>query len=464
MNNLKIAIAGAGTGGLAAAIELAKAGFEITVLEAKKEENYYDTHNWSDAVEYGALKEVGFDMPEILENSYSGALVKTYPVADDAEDEKIFEPHRINPLHVFDPEYRCEAKTPARFEYILVDRKALCRKQVKDAKNLGVNIVFDAPVSGLLGDIEGSLSEIKVTGIKALIDGSETDMNFDLVVDATGAQSKLRKMLGASEINIDFPKDEFALVYRTIRHYSSGGKLDTFLDQYRYCTHKGYFWIQFQNGDADGGMVDIGGGVPSGDYNAKDIVNEMVASYPQLSNEEIRGGSGIVHIGFPPDALVASGFAVLGDAASQSIPSNGCGVGATMIAAKELARVVKAAKGTGIEDLWEYAAAWYRGRGADYAALFSTNKVLTVLTHDEIYVMIKRNIMGGKMLNYNFNGLFPPQTLSSVMQVLPLFFSNRKLFSQLLKASVTGKKFYQHYKKYPLEWNQAALTEWISTK
>jgi len=69
-----IAIAGAGPAGLLLARDLARAGMMVTVYE--KRTKGAKGHDWSDAIEYGALREAGFDMPVAENGNYRGRLVK----------------------------------------------------------------------------------------------------------------------------------------------------------------------------------------------------------------------------------------------------------------------------------------------------------------------------------------------------------------------------------------------------
>ena len=57
----KIIVAGLGHGGIAAAAQLAKAGFDVTVYEQKKEGTL--GYDWTDIFAPDALAVAGMDMP-----------------------------------------------------------------------------------------------------------------------------------------------------------------------------------------------------------------------------------------------------------------------------------------------------------------------------------------------------------------------------------------------------------------
>lgn len=454
MHEGSVVIAGAGSAGLAAAIQFAHIGWTVTVLESDTETVYRTHHNWSDAIEFKALARAGFDMPKTEGDTFVGALVKS-----DDNKNGLFEPHYINPLYIFDPEYTQKTKDPVMFEYVVTDRQALRDAQLEEAKRLGVTVLFEAKATELLGTLGPTLGDIRIEGVKALIDGEEAEFAADLVIDATGAQSALRTMLEAPSIATPFPEEEFNRAYRTVRRYHGSSEHPAFCDHYRYGAYKGYFWVHFH----EEGLIDIGGGVSSGGVHPKEVVEQMVSSFGCLG-EETRGGSGTVHTGFPPDALVASGFAVLGDAASQVNPSNGCGVGGAILAAIDLAEVVAIAPDTSITSLWPYAYHWYTGRGSDYAALYATTQSLVSLTHADISLLMKKNILGGAMLNYNINGRYPKTSLGSSLRALTLFFGHRELLSSLLASTSGGDKTKKHFEAYPKTWDEAALQQWVASK
>ena len=59
----KIIVAGAGHGGLAAAALLAKQGYDVTVIEAKKRAEM--GHDWHDVMVKSSLTDAGFDLRTI---------------------------------------------------------------------------------------------------------------------------------------------------------------------------------------------------------------------------------------------------------------------------------------------------------------------------------------------------------------------------------------------------------------
>ena len=95
--------------------------------------------------------------------------------------------------------------------------------------------------------------------------------------------------------------------------------------------------------------IDTGAGVRHDPKNPdpKDIVQEFISRHPSISGDVVRGGGGLCLVGRSPASLVAKGFVVIGDAASQTIPMTGCGAGGAMVGGKYAAEAVLAAAQNG---------------------------------------------------------------------------------------------------------------------
>lgn len=83
----------------------------------------------------------------------------------------------------------------------------------------------------------------------------------------------------------------------------------------------------------------------------------------------VSGGAGKIPIRRPYDRIAAPGLALLGDAACQTFPAHGSGVGSGILAARILADSVAALRDPGsMTATWAYQRAFHRDRGAVHAA------------------------------------------------------------------------------------------------
>ena len=456
----EVVIAGAGPSGALLARELASTGVSVAVYESKKSGAL--GHNWSDAVEKSALAAAGFEIPDMDKDRYKGRLVKT-----DEHDNNLFEPHRIAPLQIRYPDLSGATRRGVDFRYITTDRKVLGSRLAEYATDAGARIFYQHRAEGLLGKTAGPLENIEVKGlrVKDKKSGASTEVSAKVVVDATGYLSTLRTgFAGAPAINRKFSGGDLAYACRTVRRLDkSRAASDDLTDHYRYGAFKGYFWTHLHHKDT----IDIGGGVREepGRIAPMDVIREMAAARPSVTDEELRGGGGIVLVGKSPWSLAANGFAAVGDAAGQVIPTTGCGVGGALTGAMLAAQAIKAALESGactLAALWPYNRNWFFNRGCHFAALSALKEILQDLSHEEITFLMKKGIMSGEMLTPTINGVFASPDLPTMLKTLANGISRPKLLMKLNKATALGKKIFRHYQNYPETWDQDAFRQWVA--
>lgn len=456
----QVIIAGAGPGGAVLARDLARAGVSVAIFEAGPETA--TGHNWSDAIEKSALAAAGFELPVIKEGRWEGPLVKTH-----ALDDNLFEPHAVPWMEIWFPDLTGKTHSPVEFRYITTDRVTLNRRLREQAVEAGARIFYGQRADGLLGNVEGSLEDIVVLGMRVtdLADNRTRDIAADVTVDATGYLSVLRTGLaGAPAINRAFTGGDLADVYRTVRRLDpEKATTDNLADHYRYGAFKGYFWTHIHHPD----VIDVGGGVKLEPDRVKprEIVEQMIAERPSIGSEKLRGGGGTVLVSRSPYTLAAAGFLAVGDAAGQVIPTTGCGVGGALVGAMLAAETVKAAvklRDVSLAALWPYNRKWFTGpgRGNHFAALAGLKEILQSLTHAELAFLMRKEILSGEMLTPSVNGIFAEPDLATTVKTLLRGFTRPGLLMQLNKATTTAKKIFRHYQAYPEIWDPDAFKAW----
>ncbi len=457
----RVAIAGAGPAGLLLAQKLAEKGISVAVFEAGDETSL--GHDWSDAVEKDALASAGFELPEVVSGRWSGKTVK-----HSEQDDNLFEPHRIDPLEIRSPDLSCTVAGGVEFRYITTDRKALARRLVRRARDAGAELFFRHRAEMPLGDTEGSLEAIRVSGMRvSSVNGSGTfDVSADVTVDATGIASRLRRSLaGAPALSRKFAGPELAYACRRVcRLDPDKAPADDLADHYRYGAYRGYFWTHLHHDDS----VDVGGGVREepGRVDPEDIIDEMIRNRPSITQTVIRGGGGPVLVGRSPFSLVASGFVAVGDAAGQVIPTTGCGVGGAMTGALLAAGIIEAALKRGdfsIKALWPVNYVWFSGRGSHFAALCAVKDLLQALSHEEISFLMNKGIMNRRTLSPAINGVFDPPSAKESLRAAGAGILRPGLLLKIARANLLGAKIQRHYRTYPDRWDPAAFARWAET-
>ncbi|HSW36163.1 MAG TPA: NAD(P)/FAD-dependent oxidoreductase [Candidatus Limnocylindrales bacterium] len=456
----KVAIIGAGPGGVILARELARQQIDVTVYE--KGEFSQLGHNWSDATELIALNEIGLEMPRLEGTEWKGALVK-----NTAAGEGLFEKHAIPRLKLYSPGMKSVKEID--FRMITTDRRNLGKTLAQQAEDAGAAIRYRHEGLSLVFSENGTkgLDGVEILGVKVrdLDSGQEEVVNADIVVESSGFQSVLRTSLPLYTGLADPFKDhDFALVHREVRaRETSLVQSDIIPDHYRYGFHTGYQWSHIH----DEKNIDIGAGVRNDPTNPdpKDLIEEFIAKHPSIKPEKLRGGRSLCIVGRPLMSFVSKGFLVIGDAASTSVPTTGCGAGSAMLTGMWAAEVISEAaaeRRNDLEKLWEINKKFYitSDRGPSLAALSALRTALQNLSHDDLDFLFDKNLMDAATLQYAVNGVFKAPDLGTMVKALLGGITRPSVLLKLNKAIGGGTQIYNHYKNYPAAWNPTTYQRW----
>ena len=464
----RVVVVGAGPGGLVLARELASQGIGVTVCE--KESFDEIGHNWSDAVEYSALKAAGLDMPELAGRQWRGALVKGGP-----EEPGIFEKHAVPRLKVYSPGR--ESFKEIDFDMITTDRRRLAQHLAMEAEAAGAEIIYNHEGRDLLYTENDQKGPGGVSVIGLTVSDLKKDellaREADLVIESSGFKSVLRSSLPKhTGLANSFEDSDFALVHREVYNYDpenagkgflSGSEAQIIPDHYRYGYNSGYQWSHIHNET----QVDIGAGIKSNHQGAdpRQIVEAFVTEHPAIKPGAVRGGRSLCIVGRPLKNFVAQGFFVLGDAASISIPTTGCGVGSAISLALYAAEVIAEAAVEGrndLEKLWEINRKFYLEdpRGPSLAALNELRSVLQTMTHEELDFLFQKDLIDAATLQEAINGRYKRLELTDMTKALRSGIARPSLLLKLNKGIRAADKAYNHYLNYPPEWDAREFERW----
>lgn len=155
----RVCIAGAGPGGLLLGKELAKAGMDVIILEATSQESFYKKYIWSDALELSILQDAGLPVPFAKGNRWYG-----YGVKGQHTGLELYEPIRQSELGIYSPGYSQHTVTDVDFRFIVTNRTALQRVQMKQTLAAGAQVRFGCRVTALLGHTIGRLEDVGIEG------------------------------------------------------------------------------------------------------------------------------------------------------------------------------------------------------------------------------------------------------------------------------------------------------------
>ncbi|MBY9001918.1 MAG: hypothetical protein KGD64_13450, partial [Candidatus Heimdallarchaeota archaeon] len=231
---------------------------------------------------------------------------------------------------------------------------------------------------------------------------------------------------------------------------------------YRYGYLGGYSWLNFEREEE----LDVGAGVSKSvtKQSAKGIVNDFVNSNAIINNEKLREGGGGKIIIRRPITLVWYGFVTIGQAACQTIPTNGCGIGTAMMASKIAAEVIVNAirrKEVSIDSLWEYQVRFTQERGRDLATIDILRLGLQKLNGEDISFLLSKGIISRMDLENLIHAKFRKRSFLKSLIVTLKGIKRLKLLLYLRKISAQANKVFAHYKKLPKDYDTRKYHQWL---
>ena len=322
----KIIVAGAGHGGLSAAIQLAKAGYDVTVYEQHKREGI--GHDWHDCMTPKTFEQLGIEMPDESEYMLTPAM-------------------RYNP-----PSKKKQIWNGKQWMtgFISVDRKALYRQILKKCDEAGVKLCFETTVLGSVFDKE------KLVGIRIKDKDGERVEKADLIIDAAGMNSPVRRSLRqCCGIKNCLTEAETFYVYRAYFENTSGKETEELYNVYLFHNdNPGMDWVISNTAFYD---ILIGSFIPLTDEIIEKAIADFREEYPFMGEKLLRGGyQARIPLLNPLSKYVYDNYAAVGDSAGMTEPMSGSGIDLSLRAGKILADTVIAI-GDGeytTEALWKY--------------------------------------------------------------------------------------------------------------
>ncbi|MDR2687726.1 MAG: FAD-dependent oxidoreductase [Oscillospiraceae bacterium] len=429
-------IAGAGHGGLAAALRLARAGHGVTVLERSPEAAL--GYDWTDVVEPGIFAMNGFTQPD--ESVFTRACWNT----------------------IIGPSKRAPIRPPWKFcREMHIERKLLLRLLIADCRAAGVAFEFEVSITGPL--TRGR----RVVGLKA----ERGEYRADMVIDAAGAFSPVRSNMPEDTlVDRELLPRQVYYAWRGLFERNPGPDPDDLNKTYlMHMGRKSMSWCITEDAymDVFTGMV----GRPLAPEELESALADLRSSNPLLGGKLLRGGQvGAVPVRRPFAAFVADGYAAVGDSAAMADPFGGSGINLAMNAGKLLADVILQDQ-TGqysAEHLWNYQRAFFtwsppsdipESTGAKNAvekcATEAMKTALLSMPPEHIDLLFTRGII-------NFEMAFLGKPLSN-LDALKIFARNlhhMPLLVRLVKMVLAQEQIKKAAAAIPETYDRAAVMAW----
>ena len=435
MKRFDVIVVGAGSGGCMAAKTVAAGGFDVCLVERKREENI-------------GIKVCG----DAIGSHHFDLLKLEYPTGEELE-------HKIIGAKIYSPDgsqvFRVEM---ADFHGFIVNRRLFGQRLLKNAIDAGSSLLDSIQV------IDPIIKNGFVKGVSAkdLKTGRKIQLHAKVVVDASGYSAVLRKKLPPEmEMENKIDEEDVVICYREIRKLKKAFIDPDFCELYlsREIAPGGYAWA-FPEGNH---KVNVGLGVAivKGFPNPKKLLYKHILSKSQFKGSTlVTGGGGHDPTRRPLNCMTGNGILIVGDAACQVNPIHGGGIGPSMqggVLSGET--IIKALDGDDVnrEALWEYNRLYMQSYGAKQAGLDVFRIFLQGLTNEDFnYAMKYRLVTEDDLLKASING---EARLNITEVAIRIFRGLRKLsllnrLQDAAKMMKEIKTFYQNYPTSPKGFNK----------
>ncbi len=376
-----ILVAGAGHGGLAVAADLARKGYDVTLLEQKAEDAL--GYDWTDIFAPEALIAAGVPYPSKSLYTYKDNMTFFPPAQSVSLTQRV----------------------PQNEREIKMERRDIYAHLIAHAKRCGVKFRFETAVTAPL--LLGS----RVCGVYA----GEEKLYADLVIDACGMDSPLRTALpDVCSVEQEIGTNNTAFVYRAF--YARTGDFTPEHDYEVYLLHQGrkeVAWVATETDFADVLIVRF---EPFGADEADAVVADLRKTNPHIGETVVRGGQfAKIPVRQPLAVMVADGYAAVGDSAFMTVPLIGSGIANALKASHILSETVVADKDCAFtaETLWKYQVGYYKLLGAGYAAMTCLKNACLSMEPAEVDFLFERGILTEKEVTITAN----TTNLQSMMKI-----------------------------------------------
>lgn len=429
-----VIIVGAGTGGTTAARFTAKKGLNVCLIDRKKREDIGDKI-CGDAV--------GNEIFDILKINHP----KDKELSCHIKGAKLYSPNLKKSINLVDPK---------QTGYI-VNRLEFGQRLLNEALDAGVNKFLDKTMVLDLLYKNGTINGVQIK----LENGEKADLRANIIIDASGFYSPLRKKVKSSLIEKDVLREDSILCYREIVKFSPKDQevqdpeyITLILDQEK--APGGYIWYFPKNESSVnigiGAFMDYRGKVK--DLYKMNVYNEFIKT---SKVDILSSGGGVVPVRRPLWSCADNGFMLVGDSACQVNPLHGGGIDPSMRAGYHAANSAVHAienNNNSINELWDYNYNVMTSFGAEFASLDLLRIVLQSLSNKDLNFGLERDLLTGEeILEISTSGEL---NLSLVNMAVKAFkgISNPNLLLDLNYLRIRMNEISKLYKNFPKDLNQ----------
>ena len=420
----KIAVIGAGIGGLVVAYDLGKEGYDVTIFEKGKEEEI--SYDWYDDAAPSMFKR--FDIPLPPKDTYFPKLDWSFVAP--------FSKKIIN------------TKNESEEADYSFHRRELSKSLINRAKEFA-KINFSTTVDRLL------INNEKVEGI--VVNGEET--KADLVIDSSGVLSKFRNSLPES-FGIEKGVGSGG-AFHVIRSFYERNKEEKPDASHKvYMKHMGEMGISWFRCDFDNEVDILVGRIDKLEEDTfENAIADLRKDNPALGEKLLHGGQRcIIPVRYPLTKMVGDGYVAIGDAAFMTIPIMGSGIANSILAANILAKTIK--NGLEKENLWKYQVEYFKQIGAEHMGVDVLKRWLLGTKPEDLKFLFETGIIGEKELSAGGSGGKVVLSLKDKLEKVKIGYKKIGLLLKLVFALKKIDKATALGETIPSYYDESAIQIW----
>lgn len=456
-------VVGAGTAGLNAAVQLARIGLGVVVVERRAMGE--GGARWCNGIVPWQFERAGVEVPRPPEVRSATSVT-----------------------HMLPPDGR-SGFTLDESPTLEVDMRLLNERLLDEARRLGVRL-FDrasAPRAeledGRLVAIEAAVRE--VAPAREAGSGQEpAPVRFDapLFVDASGRRGVLRHQHPTTRTWCpDVAPHQLCSASQYTHRVADPDRARAFLDAHGARPGESVNWVGFAGGfsvlvvHVHQGLDEVGvltGTLAADEWGSGRSILELTRARLPWIGEPLFGGQGLIPLRRPYARFTAPGLALVGDAACQVFPAHGSGIGIGLIAGRMLAEAVERDGATHADDdgdpgseqtLWDYQSAFQREFGGTLAAYDVVRRLSTSTGGRGVQRMFRAGMLGQATTGAGLDQTWTTPPSEELPRLLKGLSSDPGLAVRVLPWLARSGVAHALYARYPTVADERQLRRWSRT-